>query len=42
MKQIINIKGKRIYFNYNDKGELIEVLIYDNEDIDINYSWLND
>lgn len=42
MKKIINVKGKKVFFHYDNNGELVELIIYDSEDFDISYSWLND
>lgn len=40
--KIINVKNKKIYYNYNKQGDLVEIIIYDKNEIDINESWLND
>ena len=44
MIQKINMKNRKIYFNYDTKGELIEVIIIDNNNksFQVLESWLND
>ena len=39
----INVKDKKVYYNYDDKGNLVEIIISDEHNSDdINNSWLSD
>ena len=40
--QKINVLNKKIYFNYDDKGELVELILLDKDEFDIQESWLFD
>ena len=40
--QRINVVNKKVYYVYNSKGELVELVLLDNDEYEINESWLKD
>lgn len=40
----INVKGKKVYYNYDNNGNLVEIIISDQDNIidDVSSSWLSD